>query len=61
MAQWGEIEVIYICRNLGDHLKGNCYVKFYEEEGDAKALDACRGRYYGGMFVLMPRTIRVWI
>jgi len=48
MAQFGEIEEIYICRNLGDHLNGNCYIKFYEEEGAAKALDACRGRYYGG-------------
>jgi len=48
MAQFGEIEEIYICRNLGDHLNGNCYIKFYEEEGAAKALEACRGRYYGG-------------
>jgi len=48
MAQFGEIEEIYICRNLGDHLNGNCYIKFYEEEGAVKALDACRGRYYGG-------------
>jgi len=48
MAQFGEIEEIYICRNLGDHLNGNCYIKFYEEEGAIKALEACRGRYYGG-------------
>jgi len=48
MAQFGEIEEIYICRNLGDHLNGNCYIKFYEEDGAIKALEACRGRYYGG-------------
>jgi len=48
MAQSGEIEEIYICRNLGDHLKGNCYVKFYEDEDAFKALERCRGRYYGG-------------
>jgi len=48
MAQWGEIEEIYICRNLGDHVNGNCYVKFYEEDGATKALEACCSRYYGG-------------
>jgi len=48
MAQWGEIEEIYCCRNLGGHLNGNCYIKFYEEESAAQALEACRGRYYSG-------------
>jgi len=48
MAKFGEIEEIYICRNLGDHLKGNCYVKFYEDEDTGKALEGCRNRYYAG-------------
>jgi len=47
-AQIGEIEEIYVCRNLGDHLVGNVYVKFYEEENALKALEAVRGRYYNG-------------
>jgi len=48
MEQFGEIEEIYVCRNLGDHLVGNVYVKFYEEEDATKALDGLRGRYYAG-------------
>jgi len=48
MAKWGEIEKIYVCRNLGDHLSGNCYIKYYEEESTTRALEGCTGRYYGG-------------
>jgi len=48
LAQIGEIEEIYVCRNLGDHLVGNVYVKFYEEDSALKALEAVRGRYYNG-------------
>lgn len=52
MAQFGEIEEIYICRNLGDHLVGNTYVKFYDEDDAVKALEKLKGRYYGGKPVL---------
>lgn len=48
MEQFGEIEEIYVCRNLGDHLVGNVYVKFYDEDDAMKALDGLRGRYYAG-------------
>lgn len=48
MEQFGEIEEIYVCRNLGDHLVGNVYVKFYDEDDSMKALDGLRGRYYAG-------------
>jgi len=27
MAKYGEVEEIFVCRNLGDHLVGNVYVK----------------------------------
>jgi hypothetical protein len=49
MAGFGEIEEVYICRNLGDHLSGNCYVKYYDEEDAMKGYVGLRGRYYGGM------------
>eukprot|EP01125_Pyxidicula_operculata_P009098 TRINITY_DN300_c0_g1_i2.p1 TRINITY_DN300_c0_g1~~TRINITY_DN300_c0_g1_i2.p1 ORF type:complete len:144 (-),score=4.68 TRINITY_DN300_c0_g1_i2:21-452(-) len=42
LTKHGEIEEIYVCRNLGDHLIGNVYVKFYEEEYAAAALEAVR-------------------
>lgn len=37
-----------MCDNLADHMVGNVYVKFREEESAAKALQAIQGRYYNG-------------
>ena len=34
----GALEQLEVCQNLGDHLNGNVYVKFEEEEHAAKAL-----------------------
>jgi len=48
MSKYGEIEEIYVCRNLGDHLVGNVYLKFYDELDATKSLEAIKGRYYGG-------------
>jgi len=48
LCHHGEIEEIFVCKNLGDHLVGNVYAKFYEEESAQKALDGVRGRYYAG-------------
>jgi len=48
MAKFGEIEELYVCRNLGDHLYGNVYIKFRTEDQAFKALDGIKGRYYGG-------------
>ncbi len=38
MAQYGEIENLNVCDNLADHMVGNVYLKFREEEAAAKAL-----------------------
>lgn len=48
LAQFGELEELNVCANLGDHLMGNVYVKFREEDSARKALETCKGRYYGG-------------
>jgi splicing factor U2AF subunit len=48
LAQYGEIENLNVCDNLADHMVGNVYVKFREEEGAARALQALQGRYYAG-------------
>jgi len=48
MAQFGEIEEIYICINGGAHLRGNCYIKFAQETSATFVVDNCRGRYYDG-------------
>ncbi len=48
LDQFGELENLNICDNLADHMVGNVYVKFREEESAAKALAALQGRFYNG-------------
>lgn len=48
LAQFGEIENLNVCDNLADHLVGNVYVKFRDEDDAARALLALQGRYYAG-------------
>ncbi len=38
MAQFGEIENLNVCDNLADHMVGNVYLKFRDEEAAASAL-----------------------
>lgn len=41
MAEFGEIEDLIVCENIGDHLVGNVYVKYtseYYAEGCFNAL-----------------------
>ena len=48
-SQYGEIEEMLVCDNLGDHLLGNVYIRFATEEEAAKAMDALNSRFYAGM------------
>ena len=48
LAKYGEVENLNICDNLADHLVGNVYVKFKEEESAAAAVAGLGGRYYSG-------------
>jgi len=52
MGKFGEIETLCVLENLGDHMFGNVYIKFYSEEEAEKAVNALRGRYYAGRLVL---------
>ena len=47
--QYGEIEEMNVCDNLGDHLVGNVYVKFRYEEDAEKAVTDLDNRWYNGM------------
>jgi len=38
MAKFGEIENLNVCDNLADHMVGNVYMKFRDEESAARAL-----------------------
>lgn len=47
-GNFGRVEQMNIMGNLGDHLVGNVYCLFEDEEAAAKALAALNGRYYAG-------------
>ena len=47
-AQYGEIEEMNVCDNLGDHLVGNVYVKFRFEEDAEKSVNDLNNRWYNG-------------
>ncbi|XP_015161220.1 splicing factor U2af small subunit A-like [Solanum tuberosum] len=48
LNNYGEIENLNICDNIVDHMVGNVYVQFREEEQAAKALKIFTGRLYAG-------------
>jgi len=45
--KYGEIEEMNVCENLGDHLVGNVYIKFYREEDCEKASEGVNDRWFG--------------
>ena len=46
--KYGKIEEINVCENLGDHLIGNVYVMFKEEEAAQLCVDGLNNRWYSG-------------
>jgi len=48
MSNFGKIEQLNICGNLGEHMVGNVYVLYDDEEAAAKALASLHGRFYAG-------------
>ncbi|CAD6230412.1 unnamed protein product [Miscanthus lutarioriparius] len=48
LSKFGEIENLNICDNLADHMIGNVYVQFREEDQAAAAHTALQGRFYSG-------------
>ncbi|OVA04640.1 RNA recognition motif domain [Macleaya cordata] len=53
LSKYGEIESLNICDNLADHMVGNVYVQFREEEHAANALKNLTGRYYAGRPIIV--------
>ena len=45
-AKFGEVEGLNVCDNMADHLVGNVYVKFRDEEHALAARNALHNRYY---------------
>ncbi|KAJ4970116.1 hypothetical protein NE237_003215 [Protea cynaroides] len=48
LSKYGEIESLNICDNLADHMVGNVYVQFREEDHAANAVKNLNGRFYAG-------------
>ncbi|CAA6670203.1 unnamed protein product [Spirodela intermedia] len=48
LSKFGEIESLNVCDNLADHMVGNVYVQFKEEDQAEAALRALQGRFYSG-------------
>lgn len=48
----GKIECLNICDNYSDHLVGNVYVKFLDEQSALNAMTALQGRYYNGRQII---------
>ena len=43
---------MHISDNIGDHMIGNVYIKYYNEDDTSKALNALKGRYYAGKLIV---------
>uniref|UniRef100_A0A0V0H015 Putative ovule protein n=1 Tax=Solanum chacoense TaxID=4108 RepID=A0A0V0H015_SOLCH len=57
LNKYGEIECLNICDNLADHMVGNVYVQFREEEQAANALKNLTGRFYAGKFLFFQTIV----
>ncbi|GAB2272239.1 hypothetical protein Dimus_007059 [Dionaea muscipula] len=53
LNKYGEIESLNICDNLADHMVGNVYVQYREEEHAANAVQNLSGRFYGGRPIIV--------
>lgn len=46
--EYGKIEEMVICDNIGEHLMGNLYVRFLDEETASKANESLNNRWWNG-------------
>ncbi|KAG8647117.1 splicing factor U2af small subunit B [Manihot esculenta] len=53
LSKYGDIESLNICDNLADHMVGNVYVQFREEDHAANALNNLNGRFYAGRPIIV--------
>lgn len=48
LCTYGEIDDMVVVDNVSDHMVGNVYVKYQNDEDAAKAIQSCEKRFYGG-------------
>lgn len=52
LCSFGKMDQLNICDNLGEHLLGNIYVKYHDEEDAAAAHKALYGRFFAGRAII---------
>ncbi|XP_074580284.1 splicing factor U2af small subunit A [Curcuma longa] len=53
LNKFGELESLNVCDNLADHMIGNVYVQYREEDQAAAAMSALQGRFYSGRPIIV--------
>jgi splicing factor U2AF 35 kDa subunit len=53
MSRFGLVDGMVVCENRSEHLAGNTYVKFADEDSAKAALAAMSSRYYAGRPVMV--------
>ncbi|KAL1813270.1 hypothetical protein DCAR_0625568 [Daucus carota subsp. sativus] len=53
LSKYGELESLNICDNLADHMVGNVYAQFREEEHASAAVQSLTGRFYAGRPIIV--------
>ncbi|XP_057457293.1 splicing factor U2af small subunit B-like [Lotus japonicus] len=53
LSKYGDIESLNVCDNLADHMVGNVYVQFREEEHAGNAVRNLTGRFYAGRPIIV--------
>ncbi len=48
LSKFGRIDELHICDNLGDHMIGHVYCKYFNEEDASDAMQVMNGRFYDG-------------
>lgn len=48
LAKFGELEELHVCDNIGEHMIGNVYIKYFNESDADKAVRGLSGRFYAG-------------
>ncbi|KAF8821734.1 putative U2 snRNP auxiliary factor [Cardiosporidium cionae] len=56
LSNYGEIEDMVVCDNIGDHIIGNVYVKYADAEAAANAIKNLSGRFYAGKQIQVEYT-----
>jgi len=52
LSNYGELEDVIVADNIGDHIIGTVYAKYYDEDDAGRAVKSLTGRYYAGKLIM---------